>query len=382
MIYLDVKGIIDSEQMKVMCQFWGGPEEIFTVETLNSTLEAFPDEKQLMLNIDCEGGSCAEGFKIYDALRLSGKEIFANIEGSCHSMAMTILCAAPVENRSANPNIRALIHRVRIPPGIEYMTADDLLTMAEMCNQEEEAILDVYAERTGKPRDELFSLMKEEKIHTAQSLLELGFISKINSYTTNQFFNFLNMGKNKMGFFERLEAYKTKNQNSAVTVPTPVNFDYQNGEGEVVFSTTSETDDLTVGSTVTISDGSSSGSFELSDGRKVTIEDNVVTDIELEESESLEERVAELEELLNDATNRISKITAENSALTQKLTALENSSKGSKYKPKATARTSTRPLPTGPTGDGFENASVGDIKELAKKDRETFRVGKSIYKQK
>lgn len=302
MINIDVKGIIDNEQTRVMMEFWGGGQEVCSADTIQRVLDDTPDETDITLNIDCDGGSVEEGLKIYDKLRMSGKNIYTNIVGSCHSMAVVLLLAAPAENRSANKNVRALIHRVYT--GVcDYISAEDCLTMAEELIVEENAILDIYAERTGTDRETLAKVMREEKVHDAKSLQKLNFISKINNYNTNQFFNSLTMANKSENlydkFMSKVNAYKKRNQIE------PKNYDYTDSEGDVLFSTDTEEDVLAVGDTVTIASGETSGTFTLGDGRTVVIEDNVVTEITEEGSETLEERIEELEEMLEEATNLI-----------------------------------------------------------------------------
>ena len=366
MLYLDVKGIIDNEQTKAMMEFWGGGQDVFTVETVRRVLAENPDEPEITLNIDCDGGSVEEGLKIYDELRGSGKTIHTNVTGGCHSMAVALLLAAPEENRSANRNVRALIHRVYIPM-CDYLTADDCLEIAEACMMEEDAILDIYVERTGQDRETLAEIMRQEKVHDAKSLLDLNFISKINTYNTNQFFNSIknSMAKNEQTAYEKfmskVNAYKNKRAGKAV------NFDYKDAEGEVVFSTESEEDTLAEGDTVTIAGGETSGTFVLDDGREVTIEDSVVTGIVPTEPETLEERVTELEALLDEATNVIQEQETE-----------LNNLRGSDYTPK---NRKTQVPATKPKGPGADNRGVDDIKAQARDARERFNAAGKVTKK-
>lgn len=366
MTYIDVKGIIDNDQVRAMMEFWGGGQEIFSVETVNRFLADNPNETEITLNIDCDGGSVEEGLKIYDALRMSGKIIFTNITGGCHSMAIVVLLAAPPENRSANKNVRALIHRVYA--GVcDYVSAEDCLDMAEDLIREEEAILDIYVERTGAERDMLAEVMREERVHDAKSLLELGFISKINAYNTNQFFNsFKIMTQKKESAFDRfmskVNAYKAKRNESVV------NFDFKDADGEVVFSTETEEDALAVGDTVTLASGETSGTFTLDDGREVIIEDNVVTEIKEEESESLESRVAELEGMLEEATN-----------LVQEQERELNNYRGSDYQPKN--RKTTIP-PVKGKNSAEDKRTTEDVKALARERMDKVNARKVLPSKK
>lgn len=328
MVFIDIKGTIDTEQARVWMQVWGAPGEVCSVESVRRVLQENPDDPDVCLNIDCDGGDVAEGFKIYDELRNSGKNIYTNITGSCHSMAVCLLLAAPSSNRSANRNCRALIHRVYAPVE-DWMNAGDAEKLAEMLKLEEEAILDVYEDRTGKPREMLRGIMEQEKVHDVKSLLDLNFISKVNTYTTNQYFNRLkNMADKKssayQSFMEKLNAFKNKWSGK------PTNFDYKDAEGNVVLSTVGDEDNLAEGVEATLASGETSGIVTLDDGRVVTVTDNIVTDIEEPEGEDLEARVSELEALLEEATNVIE----EQEATINQLRTEVNNYKGSNYMPK------------------------------------------------
>lgn len=356
MLYIDVKGVIESEQEKVFMELFGGWQEVFTAETVQRALDENPSESEVTLNIDCNGGSTEEGFKIYDKLRTSGKTIFANITGSCHSMAVIVLLAAPKENRSANQNVRALIHKVRA--GVcGYVTADECLELAEDIIREEEAMLDIYHDRTGIDRETLSSVMRKEQTHDAKSLLELNFISKINKYNTNQFFNSIQtMADNKpnafKSFMEKVNAYRSK------TKPKNEVFEYRDENGELVFTSEVPHDELAEGSVVTLTNGEASGTFVLEDRREVVIEDNVVTEIRMVDEESLLERLEEVERILEEATNLIQEQEAE-----------LNNLRGSDYKPKnrRTAVPSTKGVKA---PSNVDTRSKDEIKNASKERRQ------------
>lgn len=356
MIFINLKGAIDSEENRVMMELWGGTSEICSVETFRRVLDEHPDEQEVCINIDCDGGSVEEGFKIYDLLRMSGRTIYTNIVGGCHSMAVCILLAAPAENRSANRNCRALIHRVYMPVG-DWLTSDDARSIAEELALEEEAILDVYVERTGQDRERLRNVMHEERIHDAKSLLDLGFISKINSYNTNQIFNA--MAKNEKSAYEKFMSKVKAFRNGKKGAPA--NFDYLDAEGQVVLQTVGEEDNLAEGVEATLADGETSGTVVLEDGRVVTVEDNIVTKIEEEETESLEDRVAALEAMLDEATNLIDEQENE----------LRNL-RGSNYRPKN--RKTILP------GSKKVDPSAADLKNEAREKLRKVNAAKKILK--
>lgn len=266
---------------------WDGEEGVFSLDFVQSLFENNPDEKDFKFNIHCNGGEVEEGLAIYDCLRTSGKNIYMNIEGACHSMAVCMLLAAPRENRTANPNCRALIHKVWTTAG---GTADDLEAAAEICRELQSKIIDIYADRTDLPREDLEAIMAEEKTRSAEELLNWGFISKINSYNTNfhKPLNKSSMAKNKT-LKERVSNFVNEVQK---LIGSALNYEFVGGDGEVLFTTEAEDDKLEVGMAAT-----PDGTFELPDGRKVTIADGVITEIEEPQSDPAPEDNKTNEEL-------------------------------------------------------------------------------------
>ena len=152
--------------------------------------------------------------------------------------------------------------------------------------------------------------MKEEKMRTADELLNYGFISKINDYNTNLKKDlFINTKKEKMNKEEVLKATndllaKVKN----LLTGGAVNFDFTDAEGKVLFSTEAEDDTLEIGMSA-----QPDGTFELPDGRTITIAEGVIT--EIKEAESQTEEVAnliaanaKLSESLNEAVAIINEL--------------------------------------------------------------------------
>lgn len=289
---------IGSEDENRWMAMWGAEDSVFSLDTLQRIFDENPAETDFRFNIHCDGGLVSEGLAIYDALRTSGRNIHCNIEGGCHSMAVCILLAAPYGNRTANPNCRALIHKVYAPV-YGYTTADELRSLADDVQREQDTILSIYEQRTGTDRATLESLMREEKERTADELLQYGFISKINSYNTNS------KRQTKMGktLSQRLKDELVKLAN--LIDGDPVNYEHYDTEGQLLFTTESEDERLYVGLKA-----SPDGTFTLADGRTVVISDGEITEIREEDTsgdnETLEELKAEntrLREALTEARN-------------------------------------------------------------------------------
>lgn len=189
MIEINLHEVID-EKSSAWIYEWFGMDAPFSLETLQQVLKENEGNTQaIRLNIHCDGGNVMEGLAIYDALRTSGRNIYCNVEGKCHSMAIVLLLAAPKSQRTAQPNSQFLIHEVS--GGVEGNTTA-VERYAEEMRDLQDRILDIYADRTGWDREELGVIMSEEKFRDAQYMLEHGFIGAINKYNTN--INRQNMG--------------------------------------------------------------------------------------------------------------------------------------------------------------------------------------------
>ncbi|KAA5412709.1 ATP-dependent Clp protease proteolytic subunit [Bacteroides cellulosilyticus] len=141
------------------------------------------DEKDNTVDIrlHCDGGSVSEGWAIYDKLRASGKEISAIAEGKVASMATIIMMAAPKERRKAYKSANICVHNPWVPSYAlgDSLTAEDLRKTAEGLQKEQDKMLDLYVERCECNRDEMQSLMNEDKFIDTDRAKALGIISEI-----------------------------------------------------------------------------------------------------------------------------------------------------------------------------------------------------------
>jgi len=234
--------------------------EVFSYDDLRMLVDN-TTETELKLNIRSSGGGVREAINMYDYLRQSGKTIYANIDGECHSSAIILLLSAPKENRTADANSRMLIHQVRgvIDGGF---TTDELLLISNEIQTEETALLNIYADRTGTDIAILEALMKEEKERTASEMIQYGFISKTNIYNTNKKEN--KMSETKKSLLTRLENFLAKNEAKAVEEVTTENYDHTAEDGTIIF--TSESENIAVGMPA-----SPAGEFTTGDGKVVTV---------------------------------------------------------------------------------------------------------------
>ena len=308
MLVVELNLPIGPESENRWAAMWGEENVFFSLDTVKRIFEENPDEKDIKFNINCDGGYVDEGFAIYDYIRTSGRNIYCNVEGGCHSMAIVMLLAAPYENRSANKHSKALIHCVRSEFWND-MTADELKAAAQDLEEQQEQILDIYVDRTGGDKDELRNWMKEEKMRSADWLMEHGFIASINAYNTNlrkQRGAIVNnnqkqsdMAKTKQQVLDAAGNFLKGLKN---ILGTAVNYEHKDNDGNVLFTTEAEDETLEVGMPA-----SPDGTFELPDGRTVVITDGAIS--EIQEAQTEEPSEEEVENLRTENENLRSQLT-------------------------------------------------------------------------
>lgn len=315
---------------------FGEESFVFSLEEVQRIFAEHPDEKDVRFDIHSNGGAISEAFAIYDFLRTSGRNIYTNIEGSCHSAAVVLLLAAPAENRTANAHAFALIHKVSGGIG---GTVDDVEAYAEDMRTLQDQMIGIYTDRTNLSREEAESIVNEQKERNTDELLEWGFIARINPYITNYAAQNQPTKNTMTNIKEKLMQVANEIGNLLGIAPQAVvvNYDFVDKDDNVVFSTEGETADLSVGM-----EAKPDGTFTLADGRTVTIEGGKIATIEeapkdeneptneggegeepttVEPTEpTAEETIANLRKELEDARASLAEACERNTTLENKLT--------------------------------------------------------------
>ena len=183
MAVLNIYNDIQSEQEKAVTRMWG-MEPGISFRDINEFCDSLPaEDKTIDVHIHCNGGDVLEGWAIYDRLRATGKEITTIVDGTAASMATVILMAAPKERRKAYANAQILVHNPWLDPawlGNNGMaTADDLEKAAANLKEQQDRILDLYVERCGCDREEMATLMAEDKFISVERAMELGMVGEV-----------------------------------------------------------------------------------------------------------------------------------------------------------------------------------------------------------
>lgn len=329
MAKLRIYNEIVDEETKVMYQEWCGTDGV-CYKDIASFLEAMQeDDNEVDIRLHCPGGDCMEGWAIYDALRTSGKNITATIEGECSSMATIILLAAPKEKRFGNKNAKMCIHNPAVAyldlwPG-DRLTADELeqlkskLTAQQLSLIEEQnKILDLYVERTGANREDLQALMNEDKYVDMDKAIELGFISAtVEPNTASK-----HKGNNKMKVqienrtlakllsmtgFAKIEDVEAAILDQKITAADGTEFTVEREDG-----------DPQVGDKAY-----PNGSYTLDDGTVIVVENEVIASITPADEGGEDEDLKALQQQVADLTAQVETLTSEKEALASEKEALE-----------------------------------------------------------
>jgi ATP-dependent Clp endopeptidase proteolytic subunit ClpP len=131
----------------------------------------------LEIEINSPGGSIFDGYNIYQeimSLRERGVVVTATVTGMAASMASVICMACDVVRMV--PHARMMIHEAS--QGVRG-NAEELRKAADLLDGLSADIAQTYANRTGKPLDDIRALMKAETWMNAKQAVELGFANEI-----------------------------------------------------------------------------------------------------------------------------------------------------------------------------------------------------------
>lgn len=266
----------DSEKMAYIMSGEGFPTSYTDIQSL---LDYFPDEQEVMLELHSCGGDTTEGWAIYDALRASGRTIHAKVVGECASMATIIFLAAPKERRSIAKHGRMLIHSPYFPDA-GAVTRDNIGALQATLEEEHNKMLNEYIARTGTDKETLEAQMSAGGWFDADRAVALGFAGFVAPELSASTQTKKEMKKNKLK--AALEAFCAAfASTSAMTFTTKdgMELEVEREEGEIEVGDPATPD----------------GEFILEDGRTVIVKDGVIVDIKEAEPEEPEEETPETE---------------------------------------------------------------------------------------
>lgn len=142
-------------------------------------LEAENPEKDIALYINSPGGSLSSGLAVYDTMQYVKPEVATYCIGMAASAASLLLAAGAPGKRSVLPNSRVLIHQpwVQSLGGQQTDIEIHALDLLRMRGRLEE----IYAQHTGKTKDQVHIDTERDKIFSAEDAVEYGLADKIMS---------------------------------------------------------------------------------------------------------------------------------------------------------------------------------------------------------
>nr|DAR77689.1 MAG TPA: Putative ATP dependent Clp protease [Caudoviricetes sp.] len=323
MAVLKIFNDIQTENEKNNSKFFGEAEGI-CYKDVDEFCEQIPeDDNKIDVRLHCNGGSCTEGWAIYDRLRATGKEITCTVEGNAASMATVILMAAPKERRKAYASAEICVHNPWISSwGLsDIVTADDLDKAAKDLRDIQEKMLNLYVERCECDKEEMQALMNEDKYIGVNEAIRLGLIGEVIAPVSakKQGAVFNNKSKNKMAKEEKKVEVKASLIDRALAKLGIKNLDelakgmdLSTSDGKML-TVEREEGEPQVGDKAT-----PDGEFMMPDGKTIVVADGVITDIktdaqgsEGEDGDEKTDRIEELEKEIEDLKKRIEELEQE-----------------------------------------------------------------------
>jgi ATP-dependent protease ClpP protease subunit len=253
--------------------------------TMDNLMPYVDAGKEIIL--DSFGGDLWEGWKIHDAIKLSGKNPKLTVLGTCASSCMQILLSS--DNREMTPQSRLLIHN---PWAYEVGDDEQMQTTANSLKVEKDRLAKFYSGISGKSIDETLSIMKEERFMHIDEAIEMNFVNSENVEIKESEEITLNSISEGLKNLKNLFIKPVKN----------VLVQDVNGS-EIKFSDEVETvEQISVGDEATVNGEPANGDYVMSDGTINVFEKGKLTEIKEPESEETTENNAlqeENEELRN-----------------------------------------------------------------------------------
>ena len=128
------------------------------------------------VRISSPGGSVTEAIAIYNAFRADGRKIVVQVDSIAASAASVIAMAGDEIIMAENASL--MVHD---PYSACIGGSSDMRKMADEIDRMRDLIVNIYAKRTGLPREQILQLMAEETFMGAEQAIELGFATSSTS---------------------------------------------------------------------------------------------------------------------------------------------------------------------------------------------------------
>lgn len=181
--------------------FWTG--EGVTVKRVDAALRSIGN-RDVVVNINSPGGDVFEGIAIYNRLREHPAKVQVKVMGLAASAA-SIIAMAGDEVQIGEASFLMIHNAWVMAVGNQF----DLREVADFLAPFDEALRDVYVQRTGADADEVAAMMKAETWITGKKAVETGFADTLLSADETK--RVENAADPQVNALRRIEALACKN---------------------------------------------------------------------------------------------------------------------------------------------------------------------------
>ena len=139
-------------------------------------LEAEDPDKDIQMYINSPGGIVYSGLAVYDTMRFIKPDVATTCCGIAMSMGSLLLAGGAEGKRMALPNSRILLHQ---PHGGYQGQASDIAIHAEEAVKLRRRMEEIYAEHTGRTREEVSDVLERDRYFTPEEAREFGLIDRV-----------------------------------------------------------------------------------------------------------------------------------------------------------------------------------------------------------
>ena len=139
-------------------------------------LEAKNPKKEISCYINSPGGVVTAGLAIYDTMQYIRPKVSTMCIGQAASMGSLLLAAGEPGQRFALPNARIMMHQ---PSGGARGQAVDIQIVAEEILAMRARLNRIYQKHTGRPLDEIESVVDRDKYMTAEDAKKFGIVDQV-----------------------------------------------------------------------------------------------------------------------------------------------------------------------------------------------------------
>ncbi|HMJ01441.1 MAG TPA: ATP-dependent Clp protease proteolytic subunit [Conexibacter sp.] len=139
-------------------------------------LEAEDPDKDIQMYVNSPGGVVYAGLAIYDTMRFVKPDVATICCGIAMSAGSLILAGGAAGKRSSLPNSRILIHQ---PSGGFQGQSTDIQIHAKEALELRERLEEIYADHTGKPKEQISLDLERDRYFTPEQAREYGLIDRV-----------------------------------------------------------------------------------------------------------------------------------------------------------------------------------------------------------